>query len=161
VSGQWKPGDVATSDHAGISVVVPKCDKHFAGGPHWHHMSGGWDYLDDVLSRGKFRPLVVIDPENREAVERFAAAYRDVSGEADLTDEPWSIPGLRMQAALRSLIAPPKPEEPTGLGAVVEDARGQVWVRTNLLVPWVSSGETRVSWDALSAVKVLSPGVTP
>ncbi len=52
------------------------------------------------------RRLVVIDPEDREQVEAFAAAYHNVTGFAELTDEPWSIPGLRMQAALREFDNP-------------------------------------------------------
>jgi hypothetical protein len=69
-----------------------------------------------------------------------------------------------MQAALRSLIAPPKPPEPQGLGAVVEDAEGRRWVRVNALIPWpYEKGDTRVSWTAVAPapVRVLSEGVKP
>jgi hypothetical protein len=114
------------------------------------------------------RPVVVIDPEDREQVERLA---RD---NYDLIHKPGAFDALSqmsqdayvefMQAALRSLIAPPKPPEPQGLGAVVEDAEGRRWVRVNALIPWqYEKGDTRVSWTAVAPapVRVLSEGVKP
>jgi hypothetical protein len=66
---------------------------------------------------------------------------------------------------------PPKPEEPTGLGAVVEDDRGVRWVRTEpkngMTNPWQATlhvaepDEVRsLRWAEVVAVKVLSEGVT-
>ena len=60
-----------------------------------------------------------------------------------------------------------KPDEPTGLGAVVEDAEGNPWVKTlpgldDDACEWIAgfSGNPRlVSYASISAVKVLSPGV--
>ncbi len=104
------------------------------------------------------RPLVVIDPEDREQVERLAAAinHRHVY-------EPFPE---RVQAALRSLITPPKPEEPTGLGAVVEDAEGELWVRVRPHQGAFrqASGEhvgRYCIYDRIAAVRVLSEGVAP
>lgn len=65
---------------------------------------------------------------------------------------------------------PPKPAEPTGLGAVVEDAEGQKWLRVDWVNPWslAKPQERRdgrmlhgshVTWDRIDAVKVLSEGV--
>lgn len=55
------------------------------------------------------RPLVVIDPESREQVERLAKAYGELSsGFAELLDEPWTMPAMRMRQALREF-ADPKP----------------------------------------------------
>ena len=107
------------------------------------------------------RPLVVIDPENAEAVERLVDLY-------------WSVrKGDRtrisaMQAALREFAdpKPPKPEEPTGLGAVVEDADGNEWTRFTRVkhgCAWVrqTPEATYLSYREISAVRVLSPGYTP
>ena len=57
---------------------------------------------------------------------------------------------------------PPKPAEPTGLGAVVEDAEGVRWVRTPRdPMPWRSAQETVMAarWVGINAVRVLSEGV--
>ncbi len=62
---------------------------------------------------------------------------------------------------------PPKPDEPQGLGAVVEDAADHRWTR---IYPGVGEGEAwycddargRAQWEHwanIAAVKVLSEGV--
>lgn len=59
----------------------------------------------------------------------------------------------------------PKPAEPQGLGAVVEDARGDFWVYTGLRN--AKDGETRLwfrgslpaDYADIAAVKVLSEGI--
>jgi hypothetical protein len=88
-----------------------------------------WPLDDTIFARYQnARPLVVIDPEDREQVERLTkalveAAYRHsnvvVSDQASTATR---------QAALREFAdpKPPKPAEPTGLGAVVEDARASL-----------------------------------
>ena len=112
------------------------------------------EYIRDV------RPLAVIDPEDREQVRAIAdAAYPE--GRANTN---------RLQAALREFAnpTPPKPEEPTGLGAVVEDASGVRHVRTFAGsapgVAWLGhiqgdGGERTRRWSDIDAVKVLSGGV--
>jgi hypothetical protein len=107
------------------------------------------------------RPLVVIDPEDREQVEQLAAACRTAFG---WTCGPTENDTTATQAALRSLVTPPKPPEPQGLGAVVEDAEGRRWVRGEHA--WTNLGAKGIflNWTAyadLAAVKVLSEGVTP
>lgn len=67
------------------------------------------------------------------------------------------------------LFAPPKPPEPTGLGAVVEDADGNTYTRADKgTLPWFTTHKggnggrcdwTR--WDDIPAVRVLSEGVQP
>lgn len=108
------------------------------------------------------RPLVVIDPEDREQVERLE---RGIANRCGWISEPLSHSHRdAIAAALRSLIEPPKPEEPLGLGAVVEDIDGKRWVRT---VPslgnfnWRSAeaDPTVEKWSAVNAVRVLSEGV--
>lgn len=112
------------------------------------------------------RPLVVIDPEDAEQVEALRAVFR--SREClpfDRTDD-W-------QASLREFATPtpPKPDEPPGLGAVVEDARGRRFTRhcdcsQNPDWPaadWWPNGTSvagsNVRWSQITAVRVLSEGV--
>jgi hypothetical protein len=91
-----------------------------------HRTQGHYTYRtpedgDRYPVAGDYRPVVVIDPEDREQVERLCSGLLDIHwyGNADA-----------MQVALRKFAnpTPPKPDEPTGLGAVVEDADGIRWV---------------------------------
>jgi hypothetical protein len=67
---------------------------------------------------------------------------------------------------------PPKPEEPTGLGAVVEDGRGVRWVRAEsakgMTNPWQATLHVaepdhvrQLAYAEVDAVRVLSEGVQP
>lgn len=139
----FKPGDVA----AGSYGTVFRTDD-------------GWLFDDGsgpVATEGVigFRPLVVLDPESDADVCRVAEA---LDGDVDWLD---------LRAALRSLVSPPRPPEPTGLGAVVEDAEGKRFTRVSrdALAPWFTD-EARDSkrpyryFSDLNAVHVLSEGVT-
>ena len=61
---------------------------------------------------------------------------------------------------------PPKPAEPTGLGAVVEDAEGVRWVRKGSTThgeDWtrqIGDAWTGNPWNRIDVVRVLSEGVT-
>lgn len=172
MSREWKPGDVARLGHVdGVSLVVDGCMKHLARGPHWHHDDDGWDHLNVSHAR----PLVVIDPEDREAVERLADAF-DTSLRAADPDyyeraELYAAEGDDldvMQAALREFAnpKPPRPEEPTGLGAVVEDASSDLYVRTSQFAkrPWCRAGtDNHLGWVEMDdePLKVLDEGVQP
>jgi hypothetical protein len=122
----------------------------------------GYDAAEDISN---FRPLVVIDPEDREAVERLTNAlklYRLKNLECDADNQEV----IDTQAALREYAnpKPPKPDEPRGLGAVVEDEDGVKWVRNHgSLAPWLRTiGDTERPWRYyadIAAVRVLSPGV--
>lgn len=65
--------------------------------------------------------VAVIDPEDREQVERLASVYFGYHDGPSADD---------MQAALREFAnpTPPKPPRPTGMGAVVIDTDGEGWV---------------------------------
>ena len=113
---------------------------------------------------------VMVDPESREHAERFARGYLEVHA---YSTTPWEKrdPESRdriiraVQAGFRAVANPPKPPEPTGLGAVVEDARGDFWVYTGLRN--AKDGETRLwfhgslpaDYADIAAVKVLSEGI--
>lgn len=148
----WKPGDVAM-------VSTPCCGESRAirlwsdkwSGPGGSHSDG-----PEVTAR----PLVVIDPEDANAVSRLIACLLrhgyEFSRKADLT------------AALREFATPkpPKPEEPTGLGAVVEDADGALWTRVErgeaeTRNPWYPATDPMMQpaeYADIDAVRVLSEG---
>ena len=120
---------------------------------------------DEIVT--SWRPLVVIDPEDRESVERLIRLWGQQFD--SWTPEPSGTNGDRMQAALREFAnpTPPKPDEPTGLGAVVEDAEGKRWIRSadHGRDPWHSNGSRQINgrtwhmWSDLNVVRVLSEGV--
>lgn len=109
-------------------------------------------------------PVVVIDPEDREQVERLVGVF---SSQRDWWADTRRQRSNAMQAALREFAnpKPPKPEEPTGLGAVVEDV-GDVWIKTETEgAGWCPSGGSgtvryRCWGDFSPAVRVLSDGLT-
>lgn len=121
--------------------------------------------------------FAVINPNGVGQVERLAIAYAAISS-ARSGDEyrAWEnrSPEARdriiedLAAALREFAnpTPPKPDEPTGLGAVVEDAEGRRWMRgssTRGLKVWVNDDALDSEWRAyrdIAAVRVLSEGVT-
>jgi len=166
MSREWQPGDVAMlSGRGGTELGIcyePGIVTERGSKARWRTAG-----LDRWSSVSEARPLVVIDPEDREQVARLAVAYMSANpGVASI--EP-TIHG-RLTNALREFAdpTPPKPVEPTGLGAVVEDIEGVRWTRVEAGEP-----ETRNpwypadcdfqpdEWHNLCAVRVLSEGVTP
>lgn len=152
----WKPGDVAMVNNCTqpdepwkvalcIASAVPGVSE-----TRWRIDAGEvWGSVSEA------RPLVVIDPEDTETV-----------------DAHWRMAGQSLgsyRTALREYAnpTPPKPEEPTGLGAVVEDAEGNLWVRTDRAAPWSPirgiGGDRAIRrlWSELDVVRVLSEGVQP
>jgi hypothetical protein len=104
------------------------------------------------------RPLVVIDPEDREQVKEIAR----------LSALPIAWTALR--DALREFASPtpPKPDEPQGLGAVVEDDSGLRWTRVEPAEqfshnPWYPALDIEVQpqeYRNIDVVRVLSEGVS-
>jgi hypothetical protein len=127
-------------------------------GRHWH--SGSRCTPSTWMADGRFvtcRALMVIDPEDAEQVERL----NDALSTSCPYGAPHEVVGLR--AALREYANPtPRIEEPQGLGAVVEDAAGERWVRHPGMFdrPWFRPDEPSASWRDLPVVRVLSEGVT-
>ena len=100
--------------------------------------------------------LIINDP--RRVVADLTAAIEATGGGA----VSQNLRALRDQ--IETQTKPPKPAEPTGLGAVVEDARGRKWVRADIdREPWFSDERTGEDcWRAyadIDAVRVLSEGV--
>jgi hypothetical protein len=145
MSRDWTPGDMA------MVRLDPQTEiRVFWNGQHWQGVKGV--FYDLHVSA---RPLVVIDPEDAEAVERLCASFL-------MGNEGTSIGNVTdLQAALREF-ANPKPAEPTGLGAVVEDSQGERWVRVAPFArSWRSENASALADYALvAAVRVLSVGVT-
>src|SRR5437868_4906157 len=122
----WKPGQVGTIDTRPVGDRLV-----FFTGSAWVSAQGA--SLNRFLEP---RPLVVIDPEDREQVERLAEAW---SGACRVT--PLRAPADRMQTALRSLVTPPKPDEPMGRYAAVQTAEGLEYVRLgDGPKPWMHNG---------------------
>jgi hypothetical protein len=147
---QWKPGDVG----------VAATDERFIVDSEGRCFWPGDEDARTVGISGKplpnDRPLVVIDPEDREQVELLAAGY-------ERDGEPGDAAIDQMQAALRSLIAPPKPVEPTGQYAVVEDTNALEWVRADLVgvAQWkcLTLDEWR-DWEDIDVDTIHHEGVT-
>lgn len=108
------------------------------------------------------RRVVVLDPEDREQVMRLVKLAAGIASPFE-----WRIE--EMQAALRSLITPPRPEEPTAwLAAVEEPGCDRRWYRDGLPSvshPWrqvrTDGVHARDAWSELpDTVRVLSEGVT-
>lgn len=170
MSREWQPGDVAMVTYRlGECTETNLCAKTDKG---WDCLAPGVGFLmhGDVYEA---RPLVVIDPEDAKQVERLAQLVPDCGDPVNHCD-PKQCLSLgcwtdRVQQALREFANPksPKPDEPTGLGAVVRDAAGEVWVRADggNHLPWTAGttdGASRWSgYERLDVVEVLSEGVTP
>lgn len=163
---EFKPGDVAKACYDGDELIYLRVRSRYnEKGERWESQEGSHSYAFE--SADWFRPLVVIDPEDREQVERLARLWASHAGEFDTT------PG-RMAAALREFANPTPPiEEPTGLGAVVEDAEGRKFVRVADPVDgWMVgkqwqriggeiSAVRNFGWsDLRNVVRVLSEGVS-
>ena len=162
MSREWKPGDLAlVSSWRGADLPAFRVRRDGCGTVWCVLQDGDTRGLSDTEVGVSARPLVVIDPEDREQVERLGYLYyAGINGqrvEGSLLDE--------FQRALREYAnpTPPKPEEPTGLGAVVEDAVGFKWVRwqrrTTKCWRREDDGATYASWADVKAVEVLSEGV--
>lgn len=157
---QWKPGDVALVRDACEYDGVEPGEKvrifvrsREAGKMVWWGPDGFLPPESDLIE--SVRPLVVIDPEDMLAVERLQDLY--------LAAEAKGLSGLSMLAALREFADPKPPfEEPTGLGAVVEDDEGHLWIRrgpVHFVAAELHADSGPRTWGEIDAVRVLSQGV--
>jgi hypothetical protein len=161
MSREWKPGDVAM-----VTLTTGQTAPAMRSGTDRGEWYGPMrddspSFLVGDALVASAHPLTVIDAEDREQVERLAERIGHL-----WTSHNYVVDVV--QAALREFAdpKPPKPEEPTGLGAVVEDAEGHRWV---LVGPgesfpvWAPADPERVatSFRAIDAVRVLSEGVQP
>lgn len=148
MSENWKPGDVAvvtTTDGQEVRAV------RASDGMRW--------VLEPTLFPPRrvadARRLVVIDPDNAHEVGALADLF--------FQGKNYSLDA--QMAALREFANPVvKPEEPTGLGAVVEDAEGRRWTRAIVtpddVEPWYREDILWGGWSEIAVTRILSPGVT-
>lgn len=174
---EWKPGDVA------LARIKPKVDgRDVTGGwsPVIRDNTGSWasgaamgrEVFDrDII---EIRPLVVIDPADREQMERLLDAHNKAEQEAACKGGECGSGSCWidiMRGTFREFAAPkpPRPDEPQGLGAVVEDAEGyayiRIHVRDDIDFSWsvvdeaANKGFRMWKWADIDVVRVLSEGV--
>lgn len=108
------------------------------------------------------RPLVVLDLDDpAKYVRALHATFPEASADWDDDDAR----NLKIADQIEAQTRPPKPAEPTGLGAVVEDAEGGHWVylaKTRASTRcWRKYGVDRwAGYEDINAVRVLSEGVS-
>lgn len=163
----WKPGDVGAIDLGGCGwrrAMVQDFSPLM-----WSDEEGaGWS-----VSETDARALVVIDPEDRSQVDKLMAWYRlNFGGYESVNAKSVEASIDAMQAALRSLVPQPKPDEPAGLGAVVVDQNDITYVLAGRLssegfeLPdkWRAIDGPIVgdwkNWHQIDVKQVLSEGVT-
>jgi hypothetical protein len=162
---EWKQGDVAMvndTTRPDAPWRVAMCTASARPGvceTRWRIDTGEvWGSVSQV------RPLAVIDPARLTWDGRTPSAQEFTEWAESLPAGEFATGILTIADALRDLppVIVPRPEEPTGLGAVVEDAQGARWVRhqTTGGGGWYVDGIARPYAD-IAAVRVLSEGVQP
>ncbi len=159
VSAEYEPGTVAVATVRGEpNVRVMRRDDRIWMAP--TTISGANVHHDHEVT--DVRPLVVLDLDetDREVLPKWLRRNADLDGLArDVARQ------VEEQVTAQDRARYPKPEEPSGLGAVVKDRAGTRWVRrcTCHLDPardWSPCGEDRLHrYDEIDAVEVLSKGV--
>lgn len=136
-----------------------------AGLDFWRSAATGIVYKDHEIS--EVRPLVVIDPEDVDETSGLADLFCDARwSHIEGSDECDPLTRASMREALARFANGerskyPKPDEPTGLGAVVEDTDGNRWVRVNAThFAGESSPMNRLTYGEIDAVRVLTKGVS-
>ena len=148
---EYAPGTVAVATVRGVENVRVMWDGvDWVGAKVHHSYEHGMEDVTDV------RPLVVLDPEDDADVKRLCEAYRSVDH---------GVGTMPMQKALRALVRPPKPAEPTAIGSRVEEANGIRYTRFSDSEAhndgdWINEDGVVVQWSAINAVRVLSKGWT-
>lgn len=159
----WKPGDVAMLRCRDGQERVAMLTDRGRLSPLWVASSDDWGRLSDDIP---VRPLAVIDPEDTTAVTNLVSALIAMCSSDAIRSQLRVLPFREVQAALREFAKPsqPKPEEPTGLGAVVEVASGARWLRAYVdrgRKQWIDKHGHIADYDEIDAVRILSHGVTP
>lgn len=186
---EWRAGDVVTATVNGRpNVRLVAGWSKFNPQLRWCELSPRWADGDDdecwfmPFQVTDHRPLLVIDPRDRDQLEAVITAL----GKASLA----CMDGLSCQSltcvadmvrdALLSLIPPalvpaPKVDEPAGRYAVVLDRAGEEWIRDGLERDGCCAGTWwnvdralqaspdmwRADWADVDAVEVLFAGLPP
>jgi len=163
----WKPGDIAIA--GGPSEFVVFCydaDSDGRGHLRWMYGDGSNAAVGDRHMRN-CRPLITIDSAKLEGGTLLPQWIRYAALDMERDSTGPVIRDLRTIAdAIEATFAeptPPKPEEPNGLGAVVEAINDNHFVRVGS-AGWVHvddcAGEP-CDWRDIAVIRVLSEGVTP
>lgn len=150
---EYEPGTVAM-------VTIPGYDETLA---FWDGMGHQWVSAKcgriSVLSGSiiNVRRLVVLDPFDPPLL---ANNLRYIHGKYIGARAPGEELLLRLADQIEAQTRPPKPPEPQGLGAVVEDRDGLRWVNSHRVTAWVHQDMQPRKWGELDVVRVLSEGVT-
>lgn len=163
---EWEHGDVAMVECSDGEYRPALLDVDGWSGSgrqgRWVFANGGFRWVAESFAR----PAALVDFEDATEVERLLSLYYNHPGDYGVA--PRSV--TKMQAALREFAKPrpPKPEEPTGLGAVVRDRIGHTWTRTHRpssvieggRKPWTAEIDTGFDSDYadIDVVKVLDEG---
>jgi len=154
----WAPGTVAVATVQGVpNVRVFKLSED-----EWAHVvslgAGIFPEISGDPLVTDVRPLVVLDPEDRD---QMVALHETLSGAVGLTWHGW--PELLRAVLTRYAEAqtkPPKPPEPRGRFAVVRDQNDSLWVRLNQ-THWYSevSPNNNQTYGEIDAVEVVREGL--
>lgn len=162
---EWVPGDVAmvtarwvrTDDHSERQAVRVSAGWTSRSGSH----VADWETSD-------VRALIIIDPAALvDCVEdqHLIGQWLRVVASGDMAGLPRTMLVQRLADAIDMQMPEDlKPNEPQGLGAVVEDDRGALFVRAgDGWLPSTVPGPFRnpIGWSDVVAVRVLSEGVRP
>jgi len=117
------------------------------------------------------RQVVSIDVDESAQIDRLCKALVSAMWHAgDTASAANGVHPITVRKALRTLLAPPRPDEPQGLGAVVEDEQGARWIRVGAQTldeaprAWARHGNVGalfawVTYADIAVTKVLSEGV--
>lgn len=163
---EWKPGDIAlvTSWRGTDQVALRVAPRSAADAYVWVALNEHGDTRG--LSDGEVmaaNPLVLINPEDRDQVERIYRGWCDSLGGPDLDQQVDA-----MQTALRGFASPtpPKPDEPATWGVVkaacVHSDERRTWMRHedgNWYVVGTDTKNNPDDWDSLVDPEVIREGV--
>lgn len=143
----YKPGTVA---EIGWDMTSGR-ERAIFDGDRWGTESGCTVHRDSVTD---VRPLVVLDPDDRESVAALLQAYGDqyTAWTPDLDGSNVD----RLQDALRSLTKPPRIPEPKGWGAVVRTDYpnpGSRWVKGDQGWTNLDASGAFLNWSEWECIK--------
>jgi len=124
----YEPGAVAVATVCGVPNVrvMRGADSHGPKPLEWcasRAVNGNWWFIDEEVT--DVRPLVVLDLDDPEFT---VAALRDTLPECARDHDRLNVEVLRLARQIEAQTKPPRIPEP-GLWGVVEDCRGQQYVR--------------------------------
>ena len=161
MSAAYEPGTVAVATIRGMPNVRVMRVAGELSSAEWASAVGTPHRLHEDWSVTDIHPLVVLDLPER-VVPALVEYLRGV-GDQKIAGDWLDLIADQIEAQTK----PPKPAEPTGLGAVVEDAAGKRWTRVEPAAnatsrnPWYPADcdEQPEEYANIDAVRVLSEGV--